>query len=140
MSTSITANIGPRASGADPQQLPQPPHQQDATTPTPATGIDAIPFASPVIRVDPDTGLALLVVRDSKTGDQLNQYPSKKAVEEYQRHQVAQTAPHPTDHGETLTTAAVAPPAPVSAAPASPDAVSPGVTLSAGTTVKSVAG
>ena len=78
--------------------------------------MDGIPFASPVIKVDTDTGLALLVVRDSSTGKELDQYPSKKAVEDYQRVQgssATQAAQPAADDGQSLAVDAKAPPAPV---------------------------
>lgn len=42
-------------------------------------------FTSPVVKVDTDTGLALLVVRDGSTGKEVDQYPSRQVVAEYKR-------------------------------------------------------
>ncbi|WP_068491111.1 hypothetical protein [Paramagnetospirillum marisnigri] len=92
--------------------------------PSPA---EAIAFTTPVIKVDNNTGLALLVVRDGSTGEELDQYPSKKVVEEYQRVQGSTPAPTPAtdssapaDGGAALAAGAVVPPVAVAAPPVSP--------------------
>jgi hypothetical protein len=126
MSTSIAANIGPRASAPETQLAPPPPqhHEAEASKKQSASPTENIAFTSPVIKVDSDTGLALLVVRDGSTGEELDQYPSKKVVEEYQRVQGGtpdSSAPvAPTDSGASLAGNAVAPPAPVAPVAAPP--------------------
>ena len=135
MSTSIAANVPPRPAAPEthPTQTAQTAPHEDTGTHA-AHPVDGIPFASPVIKVDSDTGLALLVVRDSSTGEELDQYPSKKAVEEYQRvqnsaaEQVSKASS--SGNGQSLAADAKAPPAPVAAPstgsdPASTDTGSP---------------
>lgn len=127
MSTSIAANVGPRASSSETQVLPPPPppgHDSEESKKQTVSSAENIAFTSPVIKVDSDTGLALLVVRDGSTGEELDQYPSKRVVEEYQRVQgssgssesqaPAQAAP--SDGGASLAASASVPPAPVAAA------------------------
>ncbi len=129
MSTSIAANVGPRPAVPESHlnQPPAPPAHEESKPNTPHP-VDGIPFASPVIKVDNDTGLALLVVRNSSTGEEVDQYPSKKAVAEYERVQSSTSVPPsqatPADNGQSLATDAKAPPAPVTpvaAPPASPE-------------------
>ncbi|RAU23176.1 hypothetical protein CU669_03170 [Paramagnetospirillum kuznetsovii] len=107
---------------------------------------DAIAFTTPVIKVDTNTGLALLVVRDGSTGEEKDQYPSKKAVAEYQRVQTGSSdskpaAAAPTDDGSSLAADATVPPAPVpvvavAAPPVSPATGDPATTVAAATGVK----
>ncbi|CAA7620224.1 conserved hypothetical protein [Candidatus Terasakiella magnetica] len=88
MSTSIEVAPNYRSSPTDApvtSQRAAKQHEDNAERATPV--YEAARFSSPVIKVDSDTGLALLVVRDSDTGKELDQYPSQKVVEEYQRHQ-----------------------------------------------------
>lgn len=145
MSTSVTTNVAPRAATPEhhvaqsPAQQPQ--EDNAAKAPHP---VDGIPFSSPVIKVDNNTGLALLVVRDSTTGTEVDQYPSKKAVAEYQRVQgSASEAPAPatasSENGQPLPENAQVPPAPVAAPPVSPETGDARTTPStAGATVKPV--
>jgi len=120
MSTSIAANVGPRASASE-TQVPHPPppsHESEAVRKQAPSPAEQIAFTSPVIKVDSDTGLALLVVRDGSTGEELDQYPSKKVVEEYQRVQGSAPDPQaaaqaaPADGAATLAAAASVAPAP----------------------------
>ena len=125
MSTSIAASVGPRTSGPETLAHPHspPPRQEEEVkkdSPSPAEA-----FLTPVVKVDNSTGLALLVVRDGATGEELDQYPSKKVVEEYQRAQGStapdhSTSPVPADSGASLAVNATVPPAPVAAPPVSP--------------------
>lgn len=93
MSTLIAASAGARTPGTETQVIPPHPQPtQDSAQPEQNTAVDGIPFTSPVIKVDNDTGLALLVVRNTSTGQEIDQYPSRKAVEEYQRHQISDAA------------------------------------------------
>ena len=130
MSTSIAANVGPRSAVPDTHLSPPPAHQaQEEAKSANTVPPEGLAFTSPVIKVDNGTGLALLVVRDSSTGEELDQYPSKKAVAEYQR--VQGGAPESSgsgsssgpgsssDKGQALAADAVAPPAPVAAPPVS---------------------
>lgn len=127
MSTSIASNVGPRSAVPDTHLSPPPAHQaQEEAKSTNTIPPEGLAFTSPVIKVDNGTGLALLVVRDSSTGEELDQYPSKKAVAEYQRVQ-GSAAPEPStgpgtssDKGQSLAADAVVPPAPVAAPPVSP--------------------
>ena len=123
MSTSIASNVGPRSAVPDTHLSPPPAHQaQEEAKSANTVPPEGLAFTSPVIKVDNGTGLALLVVRDSSTGEELDQYPSKKAVAEYQRVQGGEpsTPAQPTDQGQSLAAAAVVPPAPVAAPPVSP--------------------
>lgn len=123
MSTSIASNVGPRSTVPDTHLSPPPAHQaQEEAKSANTVPPEGLAFTSPVIKVDNGTGLALLVVRDSSTGKELDQYPSKKAVAEYQRVQGSEspTSAQPTDQGQALAAAAVVPPAPVAAPPVSP--------------------
>ncbi len=47
---------------------------------------EAAPFINPAVNYDYKAGLAVFVIRDGETGEVKSQYPSKKVVEEYQRH------------------------------------------------------
>jgi hypothetical protein len=123
MSTSIDTSIGLRAQGSETQITSPPPVQathQDEPHKDSSASSGPIGFTSPVIKVDADTGLALIVVRDGSTGEQLDQYPSKKVVEEYQRHQIdtAEVTKPVNDQGKSLTEDVKAPPAPVALAAA----------------------
>lgn len=53
------------------------------TESTPAT---AEPFISPAINYDYQSGITVLMYRNSETGKVTAQYPSQKVVEEYRRH------------------------------------------------------
>ena len=137
MSTSIAANVTSRTA-PDPHISPPPPPAhaaQDGGKAQSTNSPDGVAFASPVIKVDSDTGLALLVVRNSATGEELDQYPSKRVVAEYQRVQgvapdpsaasgtVPATGASTSDNGQSLASDAKAPPAPVipvAAPPVSP--------------------
>lgn len=139
MSTSIAANVGPRT--PDPLVAsPQPaPHHEEQAKKDAASSSDAIAFTTPVIKVDNNTGLALLVVRDGATGKELDQYPSKKVVEEYQRVQEsgpAQAASAPTDSNAAIAGAAAVQPVaapPVSAATGDARTTTPSVSAVSGT-------
>jgi hypothetical protein len=54
---------------------------------------DAAPFISPVVNFDYQSGIAVLEVRDGSTGEVVEQYPSKKVVEEYRRHGASSQEP-----------------------------------------------
>lgn len=56
------------------------------TESTPAT---AEPFISPAINYDYQSGITVLMYRNSETGKVTAQYPSQKVVEEYRRHGAA---------------------------------------------------
>lgn len=147
MSTSIASNVAPRPAAPE-THLNQPPapqtHEEPKTTHA-SSPADGVAFTSPVIKVDNDTGLALLVVRDGSTGEELDQYPSKKVVAEYQR--VQGSSPEPSapvasaDKGQSLSTDATIPPAPVmpvAAPPVSPATGDARTTPSGGSGVKPV--
>jgi len=55
---------------------------------------EAQAFVSPIVRIDAQTGLALTIIRDNSDGNTIAQYPSKQAVQEYDR--AAKTAAPPT--------------------------------------------
>ncbi len=60
-----------------------------------AAGPDAIPLINPAINYDYQSGIAVLEIRDPKTGEVEVQYPSKKVVQEYIRQGAASNdAPH----------------------------------------------
>ena len=119
MSASIATNIVPHSAIPE-SQLGQPHAQtahEDAKRHDPTVPADGIPFASPVIKVDNDTGLALLVVRNADTGKEIETYPSRKVVEEYSRHlatsEVDVKAPPAPGATVAANAAAPAPTAPV---------------------------
>lgn len=51
------------------------------------------PYVSPYISVDTNFDRAVLQIRDSDTGDVLNQYPTESQLKAYQRAQAAETQP-----------------------------------------------
>ncbi|MDO8608371.1 MAG: hypothetical protein Q7R40_17695 [Phaeospirillum sp.] len=72
-------NVGPKTkAGPQPQQEQKPADTLKADDGGPA-------FSSPLTTVDPSSGIAIQVFRDSATGQQTNQYPSKQVVEQYAR-------------------------------------------------------
>ena len=94
MSTSVSTTMSLTPTVPDSAGSVAPPHaaQQDSAAAEEAQAMTSPPaFISPVIRVDTETGLALLVVRDSESGKTVEQYPSRLAVEEYRRHQMEAT-------------------------------------------------
>ena len=124
MSTSITANPSLVSSHVDvAAPPPSPPQSEEGVSVAQTAAVSEAPrFTNPVIKVDSDTGLALLVVRNADTGKEIETYPSRKVVEEYSRHQAPDTvkAAPVADGGQSLAVDAKAPPAPVvSAAPVS---------------------
>ncbi len=75
-------------------------HQAAAVDTKPAPHVQmSAQYFSPVAKVDPDTGIAVLDVLDTATGKVLQQYPSKTVVEEYQRQMRAQEAASPPPAG-----------------------------------------
>lgn len=138
MSTSIEVAPNFRSSPTDVTVAPQRAAQQhESGAGGSAHASDAAHFVSPVIRVDSDTGLALLVVRDGDTGKALDQYPSQKVVEEYQRHQTPGTSEVPavTSAPDTTVDPASNPAVQVAVATAAPApaVVSAPSTVSSGT-------
>lgn len=121
MSTSVSTNISLTTALPDSGQAAAPSSvSQDPVAEETRSAVAAPAFISPVIRVDNETGLALLVVRDTETGKTMEQYPSRLAVEEYKRHQ------------QEATTVNKAPPASETATvpPATADADPSGATVS----------
>ncbi len=51
------------------------------------------PYVSPYISVDTNFDRAVLQIRDSDTGDVLNQYPTESQLQAYKRAQAAETQP-----------------------------------------------
>ena len=51
------------------------------------------PFISPRIALDTSVNKAVIQIRDSDTGDVLNQYPTESQLKAYQRAQAAETQP-----------------------------------------------
>ncbi len=98
---------------------------------TEASAPDAIPLINPAINYDYQSGIAVLEIRDPKTGEVEVQYPSKKVVQEYIRQgaasKAAPSAAAPPDQPPPASTGA--PPseaAPVgSAAPPAPTPTPP---------------
>ncbi|WP_146747648.1 hypothetical protein [Paramagnetospirillum kuznetsovii] len=100
---------------------------------------EAAPFISPVVNFNYQAGLAVVEFRDGQTGEVRDQYPSKKAVEEYIRHgassQESSASTSPPDPGpapqatgtDPAVTAAIgaAPPAAPVSAPAPAPAPTP---------------
>lgn len=121
MSTSISANVGPRSNGIESLASPHPvaSHPEEASKKNDVSTAETIPFTTPVIKVDSNTGLALLVVRDGSTGEELDQYPSKKVVAEYQRVQGGSSSEQPSSAVPADGGASVAANAPVAAPPVS---------------------
>ena len=128
MSTSISANVGPRSNGIESLASPHPAasHHEEASKKDEVSTAGPFPFTTPAIKVDSNTGLALLVVRDGATGEELDQYPSKKVVAEYQRVQGSSPSEKPSsavpaDGGASVAAnTPVAANAPVAAPPVSP--------------------
>jgi hypothetical protein len=85
-----------------------------------ASAPDAIPLINPAINYDYQSGIAVLEIRDPKTGEVEVQYPSKKVVQEYIRQGAASKAapsPEPTpDQPPASTGAPPSEAAPVGAA------------------------
>ncbi len=143
MSTSIAANPNIGSSGLDgamPLASSAPVQEDSASTaPAPvAASNDAPRFISPVIKVDNDTGLALLVVLDSNSGKEVSSYPSRMVVEEYSRRQAAKEVKveSTADGAQSIAAAAKAPPAPV--ASVAPVSSAPAPTAPVGTGTSSV--
>ncbi len=83
MSTSINATQGPQAAHHEAVVAAQ---AQSASKADEASQASASPqYSSPVIQVDRNTGLALLLVRNTSTGAVESQYPAKQVVAEYGR-------------------------------------------------------
>lgn len=86
MSTSITPDAPLRTPIAEAPHVAAQAAQPAAAEAAELTVADNTPrFTSPVVKVDTDTGLALLVVRDGSTGKEVDQYPSRQVVAEYKR-------------------------------------------------------
>ena len=73
------------------------------------------PFVSPYISVDTNFDRAVLQIRDSETGDVVNQFPSQNQLEAYQRAQAAQI------RAESLAEPGPDPQAQEAAAPSAPE-------------------
>lgn len=63
------------------QDHPTDPAAKPADAPKAKDGGPA--FSSPVSTVDPSSGVSIQVYRDSSTGQQISQYPSKQVVDQY---------------------------------------------------------
>lgn len=86
MSTSITPDVPLRTPVAEAPHVVAQAAQPAAVEAAEVPVADNTPrFTSPVVKVDTDTGLALLVVRDGSTGKEVDQYPSRQVVAEYKR-------------------------------------------------------
>lgn len=86
MSTSITSDAPLRSPVAEAPHVAVQAAQPAAVEAADLPVADNTPrFTSPVVKVDTDTGLALLVVRDGSTGKEVDQYPSRQVVAEYKR-------------------------------------------------------
>lgn len=84
MSTSVNATQG--VQGTPHEAVVASSHQPPAPEASESAQASASPqYSSPVIQVDKTTGLALLLVRDTETGDVQSQYPAKQVVAEYGR-------------------------------------------------------
>lgn len=69
-----------------PTPKPQPNQHQEQTQHAGADKpSDGPQYLSPVVNVDPNTGIAVLVVRDTTTGEELSQYPTRMAIDEYSK-------------------------------------------------------
>ena len=70
-------------------QTPQPQAAAASAGPQSAAAQVAAPapaqYFSPVMKMDPDTNIAVMVVRDEKSGKVLEQMPSQQVVDEYRR-------------------------------------------------------
>ena len=71
---------------------PPPPSQSQGSTQVTASP----PFASPVIKVDPNSGLALFETRNTTTGAVETQTPSKQVAQQYMHSEQKSTQPSPT--------------------------------------------
>ena len=80
-------------------------------------------YYSPKGRIDPSSGLYVLQVRDSESGEVIQQYPQDKGAQDYQR--TADAAGPPV---QPVTTAAAAPVEEPTAAPAPAPAPAPAQT------------
>ncbi|MFN3077872.1 MAG: hypothetical protein ABT940_13560 [Alphaproteobacteria bacterium] len=88
MSVALSAVSNSPSSPAETKPVQQETQQQN--NPKPETDSPSAPrFTSPVVKVDDNTGYALLLIRDTSTGDVQAQYPSRQAVQEYQRNMVS---------------------------------------------------
>jgi hypothetical protein len=90
------AKIEPRQASTATQQ----PHA--AAAPVSAPAAEAPKFLSPVLKVDASSGIAVLEYRDSKTGDEQMQLPSKAILQSYV------SAAHIAESPEAAKAAAVA--------------------------------
>jgi hypothetical protein len=89
-----------------------------------AVANDTPQFISPITNIDPDTGIAVLVVRDVFSGEVADQYPSKQVVDEYRRHLMPEPADRQAEPTAEAGHAPAAAPVPAEAAvPAAPVAV-----------------
>lgn len=64
-----------------------------AANPERVQRIAQAPYVSPYISVDTNFDRAVLQIRDSDTGDVLNQYPTESQLQAYKRAQSAETQP-----------------------------------------------
>ena len=84
--TSITAlaQAAPVASGPGPKSEAAPTSSAQPVAAASQTKTAEL-FVSPVMNVDPGTGIAVLMVRDGATGQELSQTPTKQALQHYAR-------------------------------------------------------
>jgi len=83
--------------GIQPVVGAQTPHHAAVTVERPAPAVEvstsapqtnsapAAIYYSPAVQIDHEANMAIFVVRNSETGAVINQYPSKRVVEEYKR-------------------------------------------------------
>lgn len=83
VNSSIAASVIARSANGQ-QATAQP---TVVTTAEPVREVARAPFVSPYISVDTNFDRAILQIRDSDTGDVLNQYPSESQLEAYRRAQ-----------------------------------------------------
>lgn len=69
--------------GAAKESAPEPPKPEENAQATQSAA--AAVFFSPAIKIDPGANMAIYVVRNSETGEVINQYPNKKVVDEYRQ-------------------------------------------------------
>lgn len=69
--------------GAEKKAAPEPPKPEENAQAT-RSAASAV-FFSPAIKIDPGANMAIYVVRNSETGEVINQYPNKKVVDEYRQ-------------------------------------------------------